>query len=435
MGLMGGTKTYVSSVVYNMAGDLIDRPDFLKTTVVSNIISNSRFSMSETLSSAYLNGPGIKARTFHRWSKRPGKYDLIGVPTARILDESDITPYLIASHIPHLPEYYESLAMKYVGVADYSFWADQYMLQFHYPDFLENWTSIFDDATGEIVITREDGVTQHRFTPVDFVPGATYVYATYNLRRVSDQTWVATRMWIYRVGSGIPEIDEAVTVVDATEDEFMTFIPVRIKRKFLSSTYRPELYAQAKAAYKKATGQKFDKLVEKIADNEDLEDIDRAYVVFGVCLNTQEHRSRRYLFTFFEKMWESSRTSWEIYNNYISENGSWAVDYAEYRELIKTWRDEHPGEPYPPPPPRPDDLLEPAHKIEIESHGEEDAKLHLIVKWKAIQKTTGAGLGKPGAKKGDTWWSHVNVVAGDEILLELGDDLFGQTIDNTTSDV
>ena len=49
MGLFGGKKTYVSSVAYNMAGDELDRPNYLKTAVFGGIIMDNEFSVADML--------------------------------------------------------------------------------------------------------------------------------------------------------------------------------------------------------------------------------------------------------------------------------------------------------------------------------------------------------------------------------------------------
>lgn len=408
MGLFGSTTVYVSSVTYNMAGEFNLRPNFLKTLVASNVVmGGSDYSMSETINRGYLTGPGIKARSFHRWTRTAG-YDQIGWVTANVMDETDVAPYMVASHIPHDADKYVSLSNIKKGPTDYSFWADQYMMEYHLEAFGEAWVSTYDAGTNQITITRADGITTYTFTPTGMVEGENYIYATYNLRYSVDGAWFGTRMWIYRIGSGIAEIDNAVAFTRDTSDEFMAIIPVRIENEFLSPTYKPEVYAQAKKAYKKATnGQKFSDLVATIQSNASIDDIDHAYVVFGASLNTKDKYAKKYLYTFFDRMLASSLTAWSIYETYISATASWAADYAAWRESIATWKDEHPGEPYPPQPTKPDDLLLPARSIIFRSNGLSDVKLHMQVKWTAIRKLTGTGLSKPDATVGEIWWSSV----------------------------
>jgi hypothetical protein len=417
MGFFGGETIYVSSVVYNMAGDLLDRPDYLKSSVVSNVISNSRFSMAETLSSSYLNGPGINIRVWHRWCKRPGKYDEVGIPYSFVADEADLTPDAVANAIP------VDGSIHYVGVATYDYgafshysFAQQFMLEYHYNIFTEAWTSSYDEATGLVTITRADGVSQFTFSVAGSYNPATdgdskYIYAMYNTRKIVDQSWVNTRMFIYKIGTGNATLDELVNITSDTSDEFLPIIPIRFKGEFISGTYKPEVYAQTSRAYKKMTkGQKLAKLVDQISENEDIGDIDHAFIMHGVCVNTQEQRSLRYIVHFFERMLSYSTTSWAAYETMQTTLADWQTDWQAWQDGRSTWIDEHPGEPYPPPPARPASVT-PTTSIHIGSRIGTDATdtCNIRVKWKATRKTTGTGLGKPGAKVQEVWWGPVTI--------------------------
>lgn len=420
MGLFGSTKIYVSSVSYNMAGDYLERINYLKSLITSNVINNSRFSMSESLSEGYLNGAGIRARQFHRWCKTTN-YDQIGVITANVLDSSDVTPYLVSSYVPHSADSYVSVSNLRKGKADYSYWADQYMFANHPSAFTEAWTADYDQATNQITITRADGVTTYTFTPTGLNWDADYIYVTYNTYLSATGAWQSIGMWIYELGSGITAIDDAVAVTSGTEDEFLSFIPIRIENQFLSPTHMPTLYNQAVKAYRKVTGgMRFSEIVAKIGENESLADIDHAYIVNGVSLNTKERHGQRYIFQFFERMLASSNLSWSIYDTYITRYGSWSTEYNNWLNSRATWADEHPGEPYPPPPAKPTDLLRPAYSVTMRSNGLADVKLDMTVSWTAVRKLTGTGLGKVGAKVGETWWSTVTSSTGEAFSINLG---------------
>jgi hypothetical protein len=429
MGLFGGETIYVSSVVYNMAGDLTARPDYLKTTVVSNVIGQSKFSMSETLSSSYLNGPGIKIRSWHRWCKFPGRYDEVGVPYSRVADESDLTPYAVASHIPtdegwDPATYYVSVATYKYAKFDYHEFAQKFMLQYHYSIYGEAWTSDFNPTTNVVTITRADGTTTFTFT----IPTGTYsqavdgdayyIYSFYNVRLVSDESWVATRKYIYKIGTGHSDLDELVTITTDTSDEFLAIIPIRFKGNFISDSYKPDVWAQTQKSYKKLTGgQKLSKLVEQIAENEDIDDIDHAFIMHGVSVNTQEKRSKLYLAHFFERMMTIDPTSQAAYDAMGAIEAAYQADLQAWRESRATWNDEHPGVPVPPPPVKPA-VLVPTTSLTISSKiGTDNTDLcDITLKWKSTQKTTGTGLGKPGALPQDVWWDPVTVNSyGDEV--------------------
>ena len=80
MGLFSSkTIINVASSVYNLAGDEKDRPIFLQSLIIRNVLSGTKRSLGDTITTGYLNGPGINFRTFFRWAV--DNYDLIGMPT------------------------------------------------------------------------------------------------------------------------------------------------------------------------------------------------------------------------------------------------------------------------------------------------------------------------------------------------------------------
>jgi hypothetical protein len=180
VGLFGSTKTYVASTLYNLAGAEEDRKSYLKSLVTANVIGNSKFSISETLQRGYLNGPGMQMRRFFRWANNTDEYDLIGVPTGNLGGTSGINLEDVKDSIPHDVDQDVKITVARVGSADYSYWAEQWMMD-NEPTLLNtDWTSDIDEATNEITITFEDTTTQS-FTPTDFDSTGRYLYVTYNI--------------------------------------------------------------------------------------------------------------------------------------------------------------------------------------------------------------------------------------------------------------
>jgi hypothetical protein len=406
MGFFGGGQTvYVSSVAYNMAGDVIDRPNFLKTTVSSNIISNSKFSMSDTINSAYINGPGINLRGFHRWTKA-GHFDLVGVPFSRVTDESDFVPDSIASQIPRPSGHTVGLANLYFGLANQQWWVYKYLLNYSQNIDIYSYTSRYDVDIGQITIFNPDGSVFATFTPDDFDPSQYYYHTLYN-ERIDDtnHTWVGTYGWTYRIGSGNAFLDNLVSITNNLSDEFVAAIPIRINNEFLSDTYMSDVYTQTKKAYKKLTrGQKLSKLIAKISENANLSDIDHAFLVNGVAINTKEPASLKYLAKFFQKMSGVVFTSWAAYQTYQQEQDDYEQAYIDWAQ----WPDTHPGQPRPAPPVKPSTVLA-SNSITITTNGAANTHLHMTVQWRALNHTVGTGLGKPDAKPQDVWWSPITV--------------------------
>ncbi|ANJ65203.1 hypothetical protein FROZEN_82 [Erwinia phage vB_EamP_Frozen] len=183
MGLFGSKKkTYVSSVLYNLAGDEDDRPDYLKTTITGKLIADTdpSQSLSDTLQSSYINGPGIRLRSFIKWGESSGYNDLLGVQPVSLALGNDLNNNTLAAQIPHSSDQTVNVQNATIDLGDYTWWADQYMLENH-PELVDtDWIADFNEATGQIVITYEDG-SLYAFVPSNFAKNGQYIYCSYTL--------------------------------------------------------------------------------------------------------------------------------------------------------------------------------------------------------------------------------------------------------------
>lgn len=179
MGLFSGSKkTYVSSVVYNMAGSEEDRTNYLKTLVISNIISDYDTSMSNTITQGYLTGPGIKLRNFTRWSKSSGYSALLGLQEGSLTGQGTVNPADVSPHIPHAPQEEVIVESAEIGMGDISYWVDRYMLN-NYPDRMnEEYVSDYDDDVITITFPDSDVVS---FTITGYSSTDRYLYVNYKL--------------------------------------------------------------------------------------------------------------------------------------------------------------------------------------------------------------------------------------------------------------
>ena len=112
------------------------------------------------------------------------------------------------------------------------------------------------------------------------------------------------QIYIYEIGTGNATLDSLVDDVDAsTFQEFFPFMPVRINNVALDEPGYEDLYAEMKKAYRRAyPGKSIDGLLDSIADNLSVDDIDYAYLCFGASLNVKEQACRRYIYDFFQNM-------------------------------------------------------------------------------------------------------------------------------------
>lgn len=149
------------------------------------------------------------------------------------------------------------------------------------------------------------------------------------------------RIFLYEVGTGNTTLDALVDTADASAfQEFYPFMPIRINNVSILEDQYSDLYLEMKAGYRRAyQGKSFKKLVEKVEDNESIDDIDFAYLIFGCSLNVKEMKCRKYIYKFFEKMIPYLRDGHDTaiadlqtqvtnYNNVLAQFEAWlAANY------------------------------------------------------------------------------------------------------------
>jgi hypothetical protein len=408
MGLFGGKKTYVSSTVYNLAGDEKDRPDFLKTLVVGNALSRSPKTVGDTIKDGYLSGPAIKMRNYYRWAQ--GDYaDLFGLTTGGLMGNVSLSPSGVAAQIPHAAGETVTVQKVQTGAADLEFWVEQWILE-HEPATLEtDWTADIDDA-GVVTITRADESTV-TFTPSDFDRTATYVLAIYLLTPPGgDVTTAELRVFIYKVGSGNATLD--AMVADAGDDEaYFPPIAVRVNNQFLSDSYFPDEYALSKKAYRRLTGGSYDKLIDKLADNDKLSEIDYVFAVPGVSLNVLENKCRQYIYNFLQHCMEAANVGSTDHAAWQSAQDAAVAAQNDWNAWAAAQSD--PGDPLygtaePTLLPYPD---MPANEIRVAMDGNVHVGYDMRISWTSIDEATGTGLAKPEAKFGEVWFGDVTTAS------------------------
>lgn len=222
-----------------------------------------------------------------------------------------------------------------------------------------------------------------------------------------DKIWTPTAVYIYKIGSGKPALDAMVRNYSGGTGYF-PFIPVRLDNKFLSPSYLPAAYNLADKAYKKAMGSKnsITEIIDQLASNENLSDIDYAYVMFGVSLNVKEQACRKYLYRFFD----SIRTNGSV-NRYGASNwGSKMSNYIEKTQQFVDWQlDQYDSGSAGYGTSAPSTAVYstiPVSSINIKSSGSIPSNVDIRISWSEIKRVTGTGLAKPGAKKGEYWFGN-----------------------------
>ena len=177
MGLFSSkTIINVASSVYNLTGDEKDRPIFLQSLIISNVLSGTKRSLGDTITTGYLNGPGINFRTFFRWAV--DNYDLIGMPTGQMYAGDVISTQTVADAIPAAANENIWVQEARLGESEYEFWAEQWMMRNHPDQLALAWEADFDDDTHTVTIKLPDE-SEHTFVADDFVQGDKYIFAYY----------------------------------------------------------------------------------------------------------------------------------------------------------------------------------------------------------------------------------------------------------------
>ena len=392
-------KVYVASVVYNLAGDELERPDYLKSVVASATVSKQKRSMAEAIRNGYQRGPGIQLRSFYNWADH--NYGLIGMPSSNVANTKIVNTILI-EQVPHAAGETVVIDMATQDMADISYWAEQWM-GINHPSLLNtDWVSDYDGNTGEIIITFADTSTA-RFVPTGFDRNAEYLFVAYRIKTGS--SYSGPKMFIYKEGSGNTALDSLIVTSSGTGQYYPT-IPVRIKNKFLSSTYFPDEFELASKAYKKLTGSKMKELQDKIADNEKLGDIDHAYVVVGVSLNVKENACRQYIYRYFRKLMDIQGSGEADYDSWLANQ----QNFADKLNTWQTWSDAQADPANPlygtPEPLVPNYPTSNNNSIIIEAESVTDFKYRIKLEWQSITEVTGTGLRKPEAKPGEVWFDN-----------------------------
>lgn len=229
----------------------------------------------------------------------------------------------------------------------------------------------------------------------------------YWIQPITGETISDQRVYIYRIGSGTPQLDNLEVAV-ATQREFFPMLPLRIDNKFIDEPEYEDLYEITSKAYKKAFGSKIDMMIDELKDNDQIDDLDFAFMVFGVTINDKDRAAKAYMYEFLKgliPLQNSSKAEHDGYTAYVQSQAEAGINYNHYNELQRRklgWEEdlaviEAPVVPTYPQPRRTNFVLD--SKIpELQDY-------KITISWSYIQETLGAGRGRAGAKKGDYWFT------------------------------
>lgn len=336
-------KVYVSSVVYNLLGD--QQPTQYLPTVVFGGVLKQTDSLGITIKDGLLNGPGMRLRNFFKWVRSSGYADEVGLATSTFYPDVPINKENLANIIKQRNPDYISVEVisASINYYDYTYIADQYvynnrpdklnddytveefavLIGYHYVRVREkddegNWVTRrkrVDDYRYDIRITFTDG-TKVEINSSSYNKDGQYLYATY-IYTYEEKNWLGRpeikqkmQYIVYCKNTGNAQYDAFFKEVVPLQRTYAPYIPLRTWNTFLGEGYMPSTYEFAKKAFKRAVGSNnYDSLISDLKKNKSIGDIDFAYIVFGVALNTPYKEGKQYIFTYLYNLWLNKQIS------------------------------------------------------------------------------------------------------------------------------
>lgn len=258
-------KIEVFSDVYNLAGDIHQRPNFLKTMVFSQTMYKSHPSMGQAITDGYLNGPGIKLRQVIPTAHRENFYATVGQSQAVIRSLGNLDAAAVRDALNFRLNISASVYEVEMGAPNIYWWGLQYLLDEH----PERVSEIFDVSVNEAGTSLqvdfytnpedEEPVESLEFPsdPEEIDNTSDYLFAVYGVQAVpglieeEDEPTEEVDDFSAVVGFGDPvtvvtedvtyEWDETVTVRDVYsnyEDTQDFVLPKSDTRSVTVKTYR-----------------------------------------------------------------------------------------------------------------------------------------------------------------------------------------------------
>lgn len=135
----------VFSDVYNLAGDIHKRPNFLKTMVFSQTMYKTYPSMGQAITQGYLKGPGINFRQVIPRAHREDFYTTVGQSQATIRSLGNLDSAAVRDALNFRLNISASVYEVDMGAPDIYWWGLQYLLDEH----PERVSEIFDVSINE----------------------------------------------------------------------------------------------------------------------------------------------------------------------------------------------------------------------------------------------------------------------------------------------
>jgi hypothetical protein len=253
---MGSTTVSVASSVYNVAGDIDKRPNFLKLLVYDGITNKEGRSLADTLTNGYLFGSGIRLRNFNNWAEgSSGFTDLIGLTTGTLAAAVHVDTTVVADSVDIPVGEVIQVSEAVILRNDVTRLAREY-IRVNYPsEEVTGWTAEYLNPSIEITFADTATVS---YTPIGYNPLVNYLYVTYQTSPTPYDTPLVTGdTVIVPTGDDFPvmtgwTLTDSITV-EITLDLVTTTTTNTAGVITVSSTSTPTSYDRTTITYKKNT--------------------------------------------------------------------------------------------------------------------------------------------------------------------------------------
>lgn len=311
MGLFSGTtKIYVASSAFNLAGEHDARLKVIPNIMLQAVTRPNGRSIGETLRDSLLGSTAMSQRRFFRWAST--NYDL-GMPTVAVSLDQQVDPDLIRAELRTqlglTADEVLFISAAVIDSADEQYWAEDYVNTNRPAALDDSWTPEYKSATQTIEITFGPGDVESFAAPADFLwgigsPQRRLLFVSYQIMTKDPVTQMVTagdaQLFTYGIGQGNATFDTLQSAASAPLAEFFPALPVWLNNaSALEKPYADNL----RLGYKRLSGgQKIEDLVTQIETNESVGDMDHAFVVLGVSLNTKDRTGQLYMYEFFKEL-------------------------------------------------------------------------------------------------------------------------------------
>ena len=425
----------VNSSVYNLAGDIAKRPNFLKTFMTEQALYKTHESFAQAITNNYINGPGVKLRNLAPYALRKNYYDLVNQDSSSVSLLSGLDSTVLDGILETTFGYPIILIGHDIGSADLNWFGYKYLAE-NLPARVEDIFEVHLGASGYLEVdffltetdetAHETIVTDIKTTDLDF--SGEYIYASFRREyetlvlpepeepedpeepveiEVPDLVLYPLEVYIYKKGSGVQALDDLFSS-SSVEGRCLPIIPI----KYDSNPGRsPDihyidkdsvgddaiLYKASKRLLARATDMTaYDGIIKNLKSIPDHGQINYGFIVHAVPVNSSSNSAKKYLYHFFNTfgvalgggVYEEYEARVELAKQSILDRNEWQEvhrsNYGSPNYLHPLWGTPAPKVyPYPTPP---------TFSFPFKMHTDSGVMLDYAVKWNNLTRSSGSGL-------------------------------------------